>query len=383
MLLKRTATVALAATVSLIAAGCSTSTDTEASPTDLAIGSTDLSGVCPSTLVVQTPWDPEADYAFLYEMLGDDVDIDTDMKKVTGPLMADGEYTGINLEIRAGGAAVGFQGVGAIMTSDPDVDLGLVDADSSIMNWESNPTTAVYATYQKNPAMFMWDPETYPDVKNISDLIKTGAVIRSYAGTVYADYLVYTGELPESQLDTGYDGTPASFVAADGKDAQYGLASSEPYLYENEIESWKKPVAYSLFSDNGWENYNAMLSVRTSDLDGMSECLSGLVPIVQQAEANYLDDPARTNKLIVDLVEKYDTGWTYSAAAADAAVEILRGLAVTDDVTTIGKIEPEQFTTLRDKMADLMTSQGQTPPDESYIPSLYATNFVDDSITLK
>src|SRR4051794_14773347 len=75
------------------------------------IGSTDLAAAgCPDTVVVQTDWNPEAEHGGLYESLGDDYTIDSDNKVVSGTLIdSEGDSTGVKLEIRAGGPAIGFQ----------------------------------------------------------------------------------------------------------------------------------------------------------------------------------------------------------------------------------------------------------------------------------
>ena len=45
------------------------------------------------------------------------------------------------------------------------------------------------------------------------------------------EYLTGSGQLRPDQIDGTYDGTPANFVAAQGKDAQQGFATDEPYVY--------------------------------------------------------------------------------------------------------------------------------------------------------
>jgi hypothetical protein len=72
-------------------------------------------------------------------------------------------------------------------------------------------------------------------------------------------------------------------------------------------------VKYPLVSEAGYPFYPQALSVRAGEVDQLASCLEKLVPIVQRAQIDYLNDPAATNALIVDLVEQYDTGWVYSA----------------------------------------------------------------------
>ena len=86
--------------------------------------------------------------------------------------------------------------------------------------------------------MIMWDPATYPDVKTIADLGKTGIMVRYFSGAAYMDYFTSHGHPPKDQVDGSYDGTPALFVADEGKSAQQGFGSAEPYIYENEVPDW-------------------------------------------------------------------------------------------------------------------------------------------------
>src|SRR5215204_6470055 len=69
-------------------------------------GAVDLSADCPSPLVIQTDWFPEAEHGALYEMVGEGYTVDVASKVVRGPLVSGGEETGIEIEIRTGGPAI-------------------------------------------------------------------------------------------------------------------------------------------------------------------------------------------------------------------------------------------------------------------------------------
>jgi hypothetical protein len=56
-------------------------------------------------------------------------------------------------------------------------------------------------------------------------------------------------------LDPTYNGSFSPFVAAHGTIAQQGIASADPYIYENEIGDWMKPVGFELIHDAGYPNY--------------------------------------------------------------------------------------------------------------------------------
>ena len=218
-----------------------------------AAASTDLSGVCPATISIQTDWNPEAEHGWLYQMIGPDPVIDAEAGTVTGPLMASGVDTGVQLQVRSGGPFIGFQTVTSQMYNDDSITLGFVYTDEGIQNAAQFPTVAVYSGMEKNPQMIMWDPATYPDVHTIADLGTAGVLVRYFGGAAYMEYFTQNGILSPDHVDGSYDGTPAAFVASGGKDAQQGFGSAEPYIYEHEVADWMKPVAFQYINDAGWD----------------------------------------------------------------------------------------------------------------------------------
>ncbi|GHE07497.1 nitrate ABC transporter substrate-binding protein [Klenkia taihuensis] len=380
-------TTALAATavlaLSLAACGSDDGGSAAAGPSG-EVGSNDLAAAgCPSTIVVQTDWNPESEHGGLYESLGDDYVVDAGSKSVTGTLIdSEGESTGVTLEIRAGGPAIGFQTVTSQMYADTDITMGYIATDEAIQLSDTQPTTAVLAPLEKSPTMIMWDPSTYPDVESIADLGSEGVTVRYFEGSAYMAYLTGAGVLNTDQVDGSYDGTPSGFVAAAGEVAQQGFASAEPYIYKNEVEAWGKDVSYQLVYDAGFQPYQSSISVRSGDLDSMSDCLTALVPLMQQADVDYLEDPARVNDIILDLVQQYDTGWVYSQGVADYSVETQKELGLVgngpDDVH--GNFDTDRVETLIEQTTPIFTEQGTPPTDGLTADDLVSNEFIDDSI---
>ena len=211
---------ALCALGAVTLTACGGSESAEASGYSGEIGAVDLSDVCAEKIVVQTDWNPEAEHGHLYELLGPEPTIDAGAKSVSGPLFASGEYTGVDIEVRAGGPAIGFQQVTAQMYQDPDIMLGYVDADQAVQNSLNNPTIGVFAPLDINPQMIMWDPETYPDVETVADLKDENTRVLYFEGNAYMDYLLGEGVLDPAQVDGSYDGSPSNFVASGGAVAQ-------------------------------------------------------------------------------------------------------------------------------------------------------------------
>lgn len=379
--------MALAATL-LVACG---SDSDEAAPVAEAAsdGAIDLAAAgCPSTIVIQTDWNPESEHGHLYEMFGDDAVIDADKKSVSGTLLLDGESTGVNLEVRAGGPAIGFTGVAPQMYTDTDITMGYITTDDQIANSSATPTKSFFAPLDLSPLMVMWDPSYYPDVEDISDLKgaldESGGVWRYFSGSAYQEYLADSDFVSPDSQDSSYDGTPANFVAAEGKDVQQGFASAEPYVYENDVANWNKPVKYSLISDAGWDPYQSSMAVRSAEFDSLSDCLAAFTPVLQQAEVDYFADPTAANDLIFDMVEAYNTGWTYDQGVADYSVETMISAGLVSNGTNdyIGDFDDTRMSDFYAKANDTFTKLGTDIDPELSVEDLYTNEFIDTSIGL-
>ncbi|HEX3815261.1 MAG TPA: nitrate ABC transporter substrate-binding protein [Mycobacteriales bacterium] len=298
-----------------------------------ATGADKLAGVCPSTVVVQQDWEPEAEHSGVYSLIGRGYTIDANKKRVTGPLVIGGKDTGVKIQVRAGGSAIGFQGVTAEMYIDKSITLGAVSTDGAIGSSVTQPVTAVVSQLDKSPQMLMWDPKSHPSWNSIADAGKSGSTVLVSKGVDYASLLEEKGLIKPKQIDQGYTGAPSRFVT-DPKIVQQGFATAEPYIYQHEIKQWDKPVKYQLLADVGYNIYPEALSVRTGELSSLAPCLKKLVPILQQAQIDYLNNPGPTNNLITTAVEKFNDGWTYSTGVANYAASTMKQLGiVTDDAS--------------------------------------------------
>jgi hypothetical protein len=204
-----------------------------------------LSEACPATLVVQTDWFPESEHGALYQMLGEDYSVDVAKKIVSGTLIdSSGNDTGVTLEVRTGGPAIGFQPVSATMAADESITMGYAATDDQAFSYDDIPLLSVVAPLEINPQIIMWDPETYPDVETIADLGEQGITMNVFAGGTYLEVFKAEGVVSEDQIDPSYDGGPSRFISEGGKIAQQGFASAEPWQYKNEFTEWGKDVKY-------------------------------------------------------------------------------------------------------------------------------------------
>ncbi len=368
------------ALVMLAACGSSTSTTTDTVASAAGV----LSGICPATVTFQTDWNPESEHGFLYQLVGAGYEVDASGLRVTGPLMASGVDTGVKVQVRAGGPAVGFSSPTSLMYSDPDIFLAFAATYSQIQNSGEFPTQSVIAPFNINPQIIMWDPATYPDVKTIADLKATGAKVRYFGGTAYMDYFTSTGILDPAQVDGSYDGTPANFVADGGKSAQQGFATSEPYFYENVLTDWGKPVAYQTIHDAGWTSYAQTLAAKPETIVSAADCLKLLVPIIQQAQVDYVADPSTTNALILDLVAQYNNGWMYDAGQADAAVALAlkNGLIANSPDGTLGSFDSQRMDDFLTLAIPIFEGLGEKLKPGLTSADLATNQFIDPTIAL-
>lgn len=346
-------------------------------------GALDLSDVCPATVVMQQDWQPEAEHGAMYYLVGDDYTIDADAKTVTGSLVLDGTDTGVDIEVRPGGPNVNFQPVPALMYLDTDILIGAVNTDAAIVSAADQPTVAVASQLTFSPQIIMWDPESHPGATTIQEAAANGDPLVT-SGDVIPTLLESQGIITADQIDLSYEGTPQRFVS-DPAILQQGFATAEPYIYENEITEWGKPVDFQLLSEVGYSIYPEPLAVRADAVTEEADCLAKLVPIMQQAQLGYLDDPADTNALIVELVNEYNTGWTYSEGVADFSVQqqVELGIVANDEASGVfGQFDPDRMAEIVSTFGPILVDAGSIPSADIDPESLYTNEFIDTSISM-
>lgn len=372
--------------LALVLAACGgddDTTDTTAADTTTTAPSdtmVDLADVCPDPIIIQTDWFPEAEHGGTYQLVGDDYTVDVENQIVSGSLVAGGEDTGIDVQVRTGGPAIGFQPVSTQMYTEPEIHFGFISTDEAVAFADDAPTIAVISPLEKNPQIIMWDPETYPDVETIADLGEAGVTINVFAGGTFGEVLVAQGILSADQIDPSYDGSPARFISEGGAIAQQGFASAEPYNYEFVFEDWGKPVAFELIHDAGFQVYSQALAIRVDDLETLRPCLEQLVPIMQQAAVDYANDPARVNAMVIDAVEQYDSFWVYDEGVAQYSIDtqVELGLVGNGPDSTLGNMEPDRV----QAVIDAMSGAGMDVMDGLTAADVSTNEFIDPSIGL-
>jgi hypothetical protein len=369
----------------LVAAGCTRTSGNagtgNASPGVAASGALALKGVCPDPLVVMTPWYPEAELGELYQLLGPDPQIDATHKRVTGKLLAQGTDTGVRLELRAGGPAIGFQPVGAQMYLDKTITLGMPPLDEQIETSEQQPTLAVVAPLEKDPVAIGWDPTKHPDAKTIADIGKIGIPVVAFP-SAFIDYLVNSGILKRGQIDNSYDGSPARYISSDV--AVTPFATNEPYTFEKEVKPGK-PMRVQLLYDAGYPNYRNLLAIRTADKNTLAPCLKKLVPIIQRAQIDFTSKPAPIIELLLKLNNDYKGGFVYSRGNAEFSVQQMKSLQIVGNGAdqTLGNFDEARVQRMIGITGPIFAAQ-KKPVKSGLKPSDVVTNeFIDPTIGLQ
>lgn len=387
------ATVAAGVALAISAAACSSSSSTSSAP---AVTGSSASAVpaadnlkaagCPSTIVLQTDWNPEAEHGGQYQLLGANPTINAGAKEVTGELVAHGGIdTGVKLQIRAGGPAIGYQDVSSQMYKDTSITLGYVGTDEQISLSATQPTVAVLAGLEISPQIIAWSPSQHPTWKTIADIGKTSTPVLYYQGASYMDYLIGQGILKKSQVNGSYDGTPTVFVTSGGQDAVQGFATAEPYIWSHLVRTWDKPLKYQLIADAGFNFYQQALAVRKGDLAKLTPCLTKLVPIMQQAIVDYMNSPQSTISLILKLVTAYNNGWTYDQGTGDYAVATMKQLGIIGDGPngTLGDFTTSRVQQLIGILEPIYKKDGKQTLAGLKPSDIVTNQFVDPSISYK
>jgi hypothetical protein len=376
------AATSLAITAAVLFAGCtsesSSSNSTSSTPVPATlVESTRLDDVCDSTVAVQTDWFPQAEHGGLYELLGGDYTVDAVAGTTTGPLTFRGVDTGVNLQIRAGGPFLNSPVV-TEMFLDDSVTLGYVGTDVAVSRYAETPTLAVFNALAINPQVILWNKALHPTVATISDIAKEVEAVSVYSFGPYVQYLVNAEVIDAKKVDANYKG---DFALATRDIAHQGFATSEPYRYRT-LESGAINTAYQLVHDVGWTSYPQNLAINKLRLEELRPCLTALVPIMQQAQIDFVGDSERTIATIVDVVTQLNTYWSQTPELARYAVDTMTQLGIVSNgtTTTFGDFESPRIDDFIALAIPILRQQGLTIPDIQ--ASDLATNeFLDPAIT--
>jgi hypothetical protein len=374
----------LVTATAVMALACSASTDSTAGAAAPGANgdAKQLRGICPSPLVVQTSWYPESTHGGLFQLLGRNYRVDKSHKRVTGPLVSRGADTGIELEIRAGGPAVGNVPVSALMTTDRSIVLGQQATEDQVLGWASKqPTVAVIAPFDVDPLVFIWDKERHPAFNSLQDVGQTDTKVLTFR-SANIDYLLGAGILRASQVDYSYDGSPSRLMA-DRDIVVGGFSTNEPFIYK----SLGVDLAYQYVSETGYPDYRNELVVRRDAQSQLDTCLEKLVPVLQQGMVEFMARPEPVLQLIVTLNKEYSSPFPYPIEQASAGVEVMKNDGLVENPASMrgaafGALDTHRVRRMLDILRPIYGAQKKALPVDA-TPDVLATNqYLDASIRL-
>ncbi|WP_410872162.1 ABC transporter substrate-binding protein [Nocardia sp. A7] len=340
-----------------------------------------LAGVCPSTVVIQTDWFATPERAAAFQLVGPNGTVDVKKGAYSGPL---GD-TGVNVEVRLGGPFLGGQPVPAQMYQDKSITLGLVPTDDQVRAQAKFPVTGVFASLDVNPQIVLFDPATYPQIASWKDVPASGAPVVYSEGKLFMDYLIAHGDVKPEQADASFDGTPSRFVAERGRVMQQGYVSNEPYRWEHDVKGWLKPVKSLLVHESGYEIYPHAWSVRTGELDTLSPCLTKLVPMLQQAQIDYITDPEPVNAALLRIAQTIPDGppMTEGGNTDSVKVQLAQKIVGNGPDSSLGDFDTARVDRVIAAVTPILRKRGVEVPDGLAAAAIVTNKFIDQTIGLK
>lgn len=367
--MKSKKTVAAFALLALgaVAVGCGD--DEEAATTTAAAAETTAAAadeaVCPSKLTIQTDWFPELEHGGTYQLIGVNGEADKDTVSYRGAVQSQYAVGGLEeIEIKT----INFDKANAAVLLDGDADMAYITMSDIIKDSAAVPLIAIAKTLEDDPQMIMWDP-TVHDIQSPEDIAATGARLLHFPGNAYVDYMIGQGYITPEQSDPSYDGSDAKWVADGGDFFQQGFATNEVYKYENLID-WKDgapaDVSFYTVGDIGFDNYPAAIAMRKDRAEELDACLTLLVPKMQQAWVDYLNDPKPITDKLIEINEIHDGFWSLDEGLNAAGIALIeeKGIAENSPDGTYCSFNPDKVQGLYDILKVIYDEQGVEITDD-------------------
>lgn len=334
--------------------------------------------VCPAKLVIQTDWFPELEHGGTYQLIGTEGTISADSVNYSGAVQEQYAVGGLKeIEINT----INFDKAGSSILLDGEADMAYINMSDVIKDSAAVDMVAIAKTLDKDPQMVMWDPAQY-DIQEPADIAGTGADVLHFPGTAYIDYMVASGIMTAEQDVPTYDGSDSQFVSSNGGVIQQGFATNEVYKYENEI-NWKDgaPADVSFFTvaEMGFDNYPAAITMMRDRVEELDACLKLLVPAMQQAWIDFLNDPQPIMNKMIEINTVHDGFWGLSEAVNEAGFALLEsdGFATNSPDGTYCSFDAARVQGLYDVLAPIYADQGVEIADSA--DSLFTNEYCADA----
>jgi hypothetical protein len=344
-------------------AGTTAPADTDApAATTAAPGTTAAAGgeaVCPEKIVIQTDWFPELEHGGTYQLIGTEGTISKDLVNYSGAVQPQYAVGGLKeIEINT----VKFDKANSSILLDGEADMAYINMSDVIKDSAAVDMVAIAKTLDKDPQMVMWDPAQF-DIQKPEDIAASGAPVVHFPGTSYIDYMTFQGYMTADQDDPTYDGSDAKFVATNGGIIQQGFSTNEVFKYENEV-AWKDgaPADVSFFTvgDMGFDNYPAAITMMRDRATELDACLKLLVPAMQQAWIDFLNDPTPIMDKMIEINVEHAGFWGLSESINAGGIALVEsdGYAVNSPDGTYCSFDADRIQGLYDVLKPIYDEQG-------------------------
>lgn len=340
---------------------------------------------CPEQIQIQTDDLPRVEWGFLYGLLDQD-ELRIGPDSVTAPLLIDGRDSGSHLRIYVGDPDDGVS-ANVELHDDERLLLGAVDTDVAILDTGRYPTVGVFAPLLRDPRIAYWDARVYPGVSTVQAIAQQatpdGSALVPFAttpGDPFVDYALGSEILTGEQIVTEPAPTVQGWIDAGGVPVQVGDLLTDPAEFELLADA-PDAFVFQQLDEAGYQRDHGVLSARPQAVARYADCLEVLVPVLQQALADYLNDPEQTTELLVELSAEFGDE-SYDAERAATAFAILDGerIAGNGPDGVIGDIDLGRVRDLFEEAvpewlrADVSVPAGVEPDD------IVTNRFIDTSI---
>ena len=341
---------------------------------------------CPADIRIQTDDLPRVEWGFLYGLLDPDhLEIGDD--SVSGPLMIDGESSGSTLTILLGDPDDGVSG-NVALHDDESILLAAVDTDAAILDAVRRPSVGVFAPTRRDSRIIYWDSTVYAGartIQNIGDRLTPDGLglvpIVTVPDDPFSAFAIGDGILSAEQLVTDREVGISGFLESGGVAAHLGDALVDPTLLARPAAGSPQPVRWQLLDDAGYHRDAGVLSSRPQALVEHADCLTVLVPVLQRSLADYLDRPAATTALLVELSAEFGDA-EYDATVAQLALELFAAedLVGAGRDQTIGDVDLGRIRDLLETAVPAWERAEVAVPADVEAEDIATNRFIDRSI---
>jgi hypothetical protein len=341
---------------------------------------------CPADIRIQTDDLPHVEWGFLYSLLDPDhLEIGDD--SVSAPLLIGGEPSGSTLTILLGDPDDGVSG-NVSLYDDESILLAAVDTDAAVLDAVRRPSVGVFAPMRRDSRIIYWDTTVYSGartIQNIGDRLTPDGLalvpIVTAPGDPFSAFAIGDGILSAEQLVTDREPGVPGFLESGGIEAHLGDLLVDPTLLARPGTGSPDTIGWQLIDDAGYQRDAGVLSARPQAVVQYSDCLTVLVPVLQRALADYLDDPEATTTLLVELSTEFGDA-AYDAALARVALELFSSedLVGAGRDHTIGDLDFGRIRALLETAVPAWKDAEVDVPDGVQAEDIATNRFIDPSI---